>query len=606
MLPILFSQSNFTPNSLYGGGVWLDATQTALGAVPSWTDLFGNGNNAAQATGANQPICMANRINGLRALNFQNQSLMIPDNLALRPGNAGITIFIVAKNNTDTGTDINIIRKWGSSGNLGWLIDYNNAGAPDTVAFGISNDGTANAFVTPTQPAIGTSMLLEYRGRAGASTNSQFYLNGISAGTSALNVFASTANILISENTAGINFDIGEILIYMRELSIIERVTVKNYLSNKWGISIIPPGNFISSWKTNNAGTSTSTQITIPTVASGIYNCTVDWGDGTNSTITAFNDPAWTHTYSIAGTYTVIIVGTFTGIEFNNGGDKAKLLQISNWGEMQLGNTGNYFFGCSNLIITATDILDMTGTTTLAAAFRLCTSIVTIPTINSFNTSAVTTTGGMFIGCAVFNQALTFDTSAVTAMNSMFSGCIALNQPLTFNTSAVNTMFSMFNGCTTFNQALTFNTSAVTTMSSMFNGCAAFNKTLTFNTSAVTTTALMFNACVAFNQPLTFNTSAITTMNNMFNGCTIFNQDISAWSIASLINASVMFTSSGFTITNYNKLLDSVSGWPSQAIIQNNVTFGAGTAHYSGANAIAGRAILVTGHTWTITDGGTP
>lgn len=59
---------------------------------------------------------------------------------------------------------------------------------------------------------------------------------------------------------------------------------------------------FITTWKTNNAGVSSSTQITIPTSATGTYNCIVDYGDGNiASNMITYNDARWTHTYSVAG-----------------------------------------------------------------------------------------------------------------------------------------------------------------------------------------------------------------------------------------------------------------------------------------------------------------
>jgi hypothetical protein len=106
---------------------------------------------------------------------------------------------------------------------------------------------------------------------------------------------------------------------------------------------------FISTWDTTKAG-SANTTIVIPTIATGTYDCVVDWGDGTTSTITTYNDPAWTHVYGASGVYNVSITGTFRGIRFNNGGDCLKLMVISQWGILRLGTTeANYFFGCTIL-----------------------------------------------------------------------------------------------------------------------------------------------------------------------------------------------------------------------------------------------------------------
>ena len=68
---------------------------------------------------------------------------------------------------------------------------------------------------------------------------------------------------------------------------------------------------FISTWKTDNtsSGSSTATQVKLPLISTGSYNFTVDWGDSTTSTITAYNQAAVTHTYSVAGTYQIKING---------------------------------------------------------------------------------------------------------------------------------------------------------------------------------------------------------------------------------------------------------------------------------------------------------
>lgn len=89
---------------------------------------------------------------------------------------------------------------------------------------------------------------------------------------------------------------------------------------------------FISIWKTDNAGTSGTNQITLPLVSSGTYNFKVYWGDGTNDTITTYNQAEITHTYPSAGTYEVLIAGTIDRIKFDGGGDKDKLLEIKQWG----------------------------------------------------------------------------------------------------------------------------------------------------------------------------------------------------------------------------------------------------------------------------------
>ena len=140
-------------------------------------------------------------------------------------------------------------------------------------------------------------------------------------------------------------------------------------------IAISNEDTFVSTWKTDNAGTSGSTQITLPLEAGGTYDFGINWGDGTSSKITAYDQAEVTHTYPIAGTYTVKIDGVINGWRFNNGGDKAKITDISQWGDLLIGNSGSYFYGCSSLNVSATDVLDVSNVTNFYQAFRDCTNL---------------------------------------------------------------------------------------------------------------------------------------------------------------------------------------------------------------------------------------
>ena len=77
---------------------------------------------------------------------------------------------------------------------------------------------------------------------------------------------------------------------------------------------------------------------TLPTVDGGVYNCTVEWGDGTTSTITSWNQSEVTHQYPSAGKYRIKISGQFEGINFHrheelNHHDHLKLLDVISWGD---------------------------------------------------------------------------------------------------------------------------------------------------------------------------------------------------------------------------------------------------------------------------------
>jgi len=63
----------------------------------------------------------------------------------------------------------------------------------------------------------------------------------------------------------------------------------------------------------------------------------------------------------------------------NIGGDRNKLIEITRWGNLSLGDSGRYFYGCNNLNITAEDILNMDGTTNMDLAFEYCYDIEIVP-----------------------------------------------------------------------------------------------------------------------------------------------------------------------------------------------------------------------------------
>jgi surface protein len=294
------------------------------------------------------------------------------------------------------------------------------------------------------------------------------------------------------------------------------------------------PAAFTSTWQVTAGET-----ITLPYEVAGTYSGTIDWGDSTTSVNSYANR---THTYATAGTKTISITGVTTGFRFNNTGSRLNIRTITNWGTLRLGNSNEYFYGCSNLnLSTVSDTLDLTGTTFFANMFNGCTSLTSVNNINSWSSASVIGAGGMFYGCTNFNQALSFNMSGCTSLTSMFNGCSILNSAITFNTNSATGMSYMFQNCTAFNSAITFtSTASVTSMASMFQNCTAFNKPINFNTGAVTQMNLMFSGCTNFNQAVPFNTALVTNMQSMFESCTNFNQVIN-FSTGAVINMSQMF-----------------------------------------------------------------
>ena len=330
-------------------------------------------------------------------------------------------------------------------------------------------------------------------------------------------------------------------------------------------ISALRP--FISTWDTTKFGS--DNMVTLGLVSNGTYDFTVDWGDATTQTVTTWNSPNKTHTYSTPGNYIVKITGTITGWMVDSAppgypfdqhaGQHQNLMEISNWGQFKFGQGAQHFRNATNLKITARDIPVLGGS--LSNSFAGCLALVTVPNMEKWDTSKVTDMGFLFINSPAFNQPIGgWDTSKVTQMAFVFSGAEAFNQPIGgWDTSSVTGMVYTFLGAKAFNQDISsWKTSKVTEMAGMFYNAWAFNNgvapdsteihPLTFDTSAVWAMNGMFIGAKAFNQPIdhnpatgSWNTSNVTTMNGMFSQTEAFNQPIGGWDTAKVTDMNAMF-----------------------------------------------------------------
>ena len=203
-------------------------------------------------------------------------------------------------------------------------------------------------------------------------------------------------------------------------------------------------------------------------------------GDGTRETIIAHNQAEKTHQYASTGIYEIRIIGGLTGWYFAGGGDDDKIIDISNWGPIDL-KLSNVFNGCSNLDITATD-----G-----------------PKVELNNFSS------MFANCPKLTNIGSWDTSSATSMYHMFYGCTGFNQPIgNWDTSKVTDMSQMLYGCNSFNQDLGgWDVTGVTDLSNFFSNNPVFNNggstgINNWRPSSCTTMRSMFEKCYNFNQPI--------------------------------------------------------------------------------------------------------
>ncbi len=312
---------------------------------------------------------------------------------------------------------------------------------------------------------------------------------------------------------------------------------------------------FITTWKTDNTGTSDANSITILTQGTDPYNYNVDWGDGqvdTNVTTTK------THNYATAGEYTVNITGDFPFFWFGNTGDKEKLLSVEQWGAQVWKSMQGSFYGCSNVVINATDSPDLSQVDTFYRIFRGATSMN--QDISAWDVSNITNMQEAFMNASVFNQ----DISA-------------------------------------------WDVSSVTNMANMFRNASAFNQNIgNWNVSNVTLMNRMFENAVVFNQDISsWDVSNVTVMFQMFLSATDFDQDLGLWDSSSVTNMAGMFDGVTLSTTNYDNTL---IGWSTldagETQIPENITFSAGNSQYCNGE-VARTNLTSTPYNWIITDGGT-
>ncbi len=324
----------------------------------------------------------------------------------------------------------------------------------------------------------------------------------------------------------------------------------------------IDQDDFVSVWTTDytSSGSSASSQIRLPLVPSGSYNFHVDWGDNSTNLITSYNQAETTHTYATSGTYTVVINGTITGWQFNNGGDKLKIIEIKQWGSLGFGDVDSNFYGCANLVLTATDAPDLSQTTSLDNSFRNCAALGNSGDMSMWNTGTVTSMDHMFSGASNFNQPIgSWNVSSVTSIRYLFDGAFVFDQPLdSWDTGSVNDMSYTFYRAYAFNQSIeSWDVSSVVTMQGTFASAFSFNQPLdSWDVSNVTSMSATFGNAYAFNQSLgSWNVSAVTSMYMMFYKAHSYNQDMSSWDVSNVVSMYAMFEDA----YTFNQPLDSWS-----------------------------------------------
>ena len=260
---------------------------------------------------------------------------------------------------------------------------------------------------------------------------------------------------------------------------------------------------FVFEWEVTTAA------VYIPTVTGFNYNASIDWGDGTITTITAYDSPGRNHTYTTAGTYIVKITGLFETIRFFSYSRGLAIKKILSFGDVGWKSLFLAFTECSNLTTLPSEKAKFEDVTSFSTAFGFCTGLTSIPSglfdscinVTSFDntfsncTSLTSIPSGLFDNCTNVTDfsGTFFGCSSLTSIPSgLFDNCV--------NVTTFGNTFGFCTGLTSIPSGLFDNNVSVTIFDGVFNECTG----LTFipsglfdNNVSVTTFAGVFYNCAS-------------------------------------------------------------------------------------------------------------
>ena len=244
------------------------------------------------------------------------------------------------------------------------------------------------------------------------------------------------------------------------------------FSGDKKGCPVTTP--FITTWKTDNSGTSGDSEVTLPLF--GIFD--VYWEDVTDAGVNGTENNLRvssglnlaTITFPGPGTYRLEVTGIFPEMGISNHGDREKLIAVEQWGDNQWSNLQYAFRGYSNMTMPATDAPDLSNLTRLTSMFENATAFDAA--IDHWDVSGIEYFSAMFRGATSFDQTLSsWELTSAQYLNSMFQDATSFNQDVSsWGVSTVTTMSFMFSGATSFDQNLGgWDISGVTNLSGMLD-----------------------------------------------------------------------------------------------------------------------------------------
>lgn len=233
----------FEPQQLTSCALWLDATKisgvNSGSPVTTWTDNCGQAQNFTVPSGALAPA-LAIGVNGKKVVRFSGaQKMTTPSSPFNFAHSDKATVFIAAKIGASTGAQALIADSWGSQVQRGFIYYVSGNTAIYRVDYG-SGSAFATGIVDPAE--MSTAVMQLWPTSTGATSRKlslQVAIGTTSESTSSFTPATGVAQspLTIGNDSVGYLYfggDIGEVVIYDRNLSPGEVAQVKNYLDAKW------------------------------------------------------------------------------------------------------------------------------------------------------------------------------------------------------------------------------------------------------------------------------------------------------------------------------------------------------------------------------------
>lgn len=368
--------------------------------------------------------------------------------------------------------------------------------------------------------------------------------------------------------------------------------------SISWGIiykDLAGSDSFVFSVKTDNAGSTLTNQFQLPLISASTVNAVVDWGDGSSDTITSYNQAETLHTYASSGEYTITMSGVINGWQFNNTGDRNKILDLQNFGTFELDSTTAelQFWGCNNLVISSSDDGNYENATSFFRTWRDCNSLTSFPLID---TSSGTNFSQTWQNCTSLTSFPLIDTSSGTNFGNAWDSCTSLTSFPLLDVSNGTGFSYVWRGCNSLTSFPLIDTSSGTNFTRTWASCSSLTSFPLIDVSSGTIFYAAWESCSGLTSFPLLDVSSGTNFGYTWIGCSSLTSfPANMFDTCSATNFTNAFLNTNLSQTSIDNILVSID-----TAGQSNGTFNQSGGSAPSAVGLAAISNLVS-KGWTIT-----